>query len=465
MCQVSIASAPFGSVRPFDDGERGVQVVDVHVGRHELVDDPGVVVLGGVGQSSANRVGQRLQVARGAGDVPDLDVMRGERGRRLPEKRAQLVGFPATLVGAVEEPVRQELELEVGEAVVVQELGDLAQRPGLEHVLEVGVPETDPGEADARGVGAAVAQVEEAPLAAIVRLCGAGSRPVQPDHVGVGGHVVNLTGLAGSVQPFSLTAMVADYVIVGAGSAGCVLASRLTEDDGMRVVLLEAGVPDTAPEIHVPAMFPIMFKSSLDWDLLGEPEPGLDGRRLYLPRGRMIGGSQLDQRDDLPARQPTRLRRLGRAGLRGLELRRGPAVLQARGRQRARRGRLPRGRWPAVRLRQPLDAPARRPDARGRDPGGPPRQPGSERRGAGRRRPLPAHAARWPSLQHGGRLPPPGCGPAEPRGEGLLLRRADRLRRQPRCRRRRRPERHTRDDSCRARGDRLAQAPTSRRCC
>ena len=84
--------------------------------------------------------------------------------------------------------------------------------------------------------------------------------------------------------------MAADYVIVGAGSAGCVLAARLTEDPDVRVVLLEAGGPDTAPEIHVPAMFPIMFKSSLDWDLLGEPEPGLDGRRLYLPRGRMIGG-------------------------------------------------------------------------------------------------------------------------------------------------------------------------------
>ena len=84
--------------------------------------------------------------------------------------------------------------------------------------------------------------------------------------------------------------MAADYVIVGAGSAGCVLAARLTEDPDVRVVLLEAGGPDTAPEIHVPAMFPIMFKSSLDWDLLGEQEPGLDGRRLYLPRGRMIGG-------------------------------------------------------------------------------------------------------------------------------------------------------------------------------
>jgi choline dehydrogenase-like flavoprotein len=82
-----------------------------------------------------------------------------------------------------------------------------------------------------------------------------------------------------------------DYVIVGAGTAGCVLAARLTEDPDVTVRLLEAGGPDTAPEIHVPAMFPVVFKSSLDWDLLGEPEPGLGGRRLYLPRGRVIGGS------------------------------------------------------------------------------------------------------------------------------------------------------------------------------
>jgi choline dehydrogenase-like flavoprotein len=83
----------------------------------------------------------------------------------------------------------------------------------------------------------------------------------------------------------------ADYVIVGAGTAGCVLAARLSEDPGVGVLLLEAGGPDTAPELHVPAMFPVVFKSSLDWDLLGEPEPGLGGRRLYLPRGRVIGGS------------------------------------------------------------------------------------------------------------------------------------------------------------------------------
>ena len=59
----------------------------------------------------------------------------------------------------------------------------------------------------------------------------------------------------------------ADYVIVGAGSAGCVLAARLSEDPDVSVLLLEAGGPDTAPEIHIPAMFPIMFKSGLDWDL------------------------------------------------------------------------------------------------------------------------------------------------------------------------------------------------------
>jgi choline dehydrogenase len=80
-----------------------------------------------------------------------------------------------------------------------------------------------------------------------------------------------------------------DYVVVGAGSAGCVVAARLSET-GARVGLLEAGGEDSQPEIHIPAAFPALFKSSLDWDLLGESEPGLGGRRLYLPRGRMLGG-------------------------------------------------------------------------------------------------------------------------------------------------------------------------------
>lgn len=82
-----------------------------------------------------------------------------------------------------------------------------------------------------------------------------------------------------------------DYVIVGAGSAGCVLAARLSESPDVQVAVIEAGGPDTAQEIHVPAAFSRLFKSDLDWDLDTEPEPGLGGRRLYLPRGRTFGGS------------------------------------------------------------------------------------------------------------------------------------------------------------------------------
>ncbi|GAA2356328.1 GMC family oxidoreductase [Streptomyces cuspidosporus] len=82
-----------------------------------------------------------------------------------------------------------------------------------------------------------------------------------------------------------------DYVIVGAGSAGCVLAARLSEDPDVRVALIEAGGPDTAPEIHIPAAFARLFKTELDWDLASGPEPGLGGRHTYLPRGKVLGGS------------------------------------------------------------------------------------------------------------------------------------------------------------------------------
>jgi choline dehydrogenase len=81
-----------------------------------------------------------------------------------------------------------------------------------------------------------------------------------------------------------------DYVIVGAGAAGCVLANRLSAQ-GAGVCLLESGGNDRHLGVKAPAAFPTLFQSARDWNYLSEPEPGLYGRRWYLPRGRMIGGS------------------------------------------------------------------------------------------------------------------------------------------------------------------------------
>jgi choline dehydrogenase len=82
-----------------------------------------------------------------------------------------------------------------------------------------------------------------------------------------------------------------DYVIVGAGSAGCVLAARLSEDPDVKVALIEAGPPDSMDNIHVPLAFAHLFKTRVDWDYSTVPEEGFDRRRIYLPRGRMLGGS------------------------------------------------------------------------------------------------------------------------------------------------------------------------------
>lgn len=82
-----------------------------------------------------------------------------------------------------------------------------------------------------------------------------------------------------------------DYVIVGAGSAGCVLANRLSADPSVTVALVEAGGPDRSPNIKMPAAFPKLFHSKYDWDLLTTSQPELKAREMYWPRGRTLGGS------------------------------------------------------------------------------------------------------------------------------------------------------------------------------
>jgi choline dehydrogenase len=82
-----------------------------------------------------------------------------------------------------------------------------------------------------------------------------------------------------------------DYVIVGGGSAGCVLAARLSEDARTRVLLLEAGEAQGPREMAIPAAFSRLFKTAADWAYHTEPEAALDGRQLYWPRGKALGGS------------------------------------------------------------------------------------------------------------------------------------------------------------------------------
>ncbi len=83
-----------------------------------------------------------------------------------------------------------------------------------------------------------------------------------------------------------------DYVIVGGGSSGCVLANRLSARSDVRVLLLEAGPADRNPWIHVPGgIFKLINNPAVDWCFKSEPEPGLNGRQMGLPVGRVLGGS------------------------------------------------------------------------------------------------------------------------------------------------------------------------------
>ena len=81
-----------------------------------------------------------------------------------------------------------------------------------------------------------------------------------------------------------------DYVVIGSGSAGGVVAARLTEDPDVSVLLLEAGPPDDDDNIHMPLAFSMLFKTKWDWNYETTPQKHLDGRRAYWPRMKALGG-------------------------------------------------------------------------------------------------------------------------------------------------------------------------------
>ncbi len=119
----------------------------------------------------------------------------------------------------------------------------------------------------------------------------------------------------------SAGALEADYIIVGAGSAGCVLANRLSADGRHSVLLLEAGPKDRNVWIHVPLGYGRLFKEkTVNWMYQTEPEPGLDGRTVFQPRGKVLGGIEFDQWPALRSRPARGLRPLAPARQFGLGL-------------------------------------------------------------------------------------------------------------------------------------------------
>ena len=97
--------------------------------------------------------------------------------------------------------------------------------------------------------------------------------------------------MSGGTDPALGDAGEFDVVVVGAGSAGCALAARLSEDPTLRVLLLEAGGSDDVLEVQIPAGLYKTWRTRLDWNYTTEPQPGLDGRKLFWPRGKLLGGS------------------------------------------------------------------------------------------------------------------------------------------------------------------------------
>ncbi len=100
-----------------------------------------------------------------------------------------------------------------------------------------------------------------------------------------------------------------DFVVVGAGSAGAVVAARLSEDPGTSVLLLEAGRDDDADEVSIPAAFPTLFKTRWDWNYRTTEQKQMYGQRVYWPRMKALGGCSSSTTRASPRRTTARTAR------------------------------------------------------------------------------------------------------------------------------------------------------------
>ena len=163
-----------------------------------------------------------------------------------------------------------------------------------------------------------------------------------------------------------------DYVVVGAGSAGCVLAQPAERGSGRARAAARgrAGRPPWAWQLHMPAALAYPLKSQrYNWGYWSEPEPHMDGRRIYCPRGRVLGGSSSINGMAYVRGHARDYDRWAQSGPARLGLRARPALLQARRDPRARRRRLPRRRRAAARRDRRLSQSPLPGLHRGRPPG------------------------------------------------------------------------------------------------
>ena len=213
------------------------------------------------------------------------------------------------------------------------------------------------------------------------------------------------SNFAAYLPPMPDSSATYDYIIIGAGSAGCVLANRLSEDPAVKVLLLEAGPRDWHPFIHMPAgLAKLVGQKGVNWNYDTAPRAAAQPPHAVVAARQGAGRVELDQCDVLHPRRSRRLRRLGRARRRRLGLGQRAALFQAQRRQQPRRRRAARRRRSVVRRRPALHQPAVARLHRRRAAGGFPPQFRLQRPAAARRGLVPGHATRRRALLVGGRL-------------------------------------------------------------